>query len=60
MPVLVLRLGHRKERDKRVTTHVCLTARALGADGVILSGERDDKIIATVKRSLRTGAASSP
>ena len=47
---MVLRLGHRKERDKRVTTHVCLTARALGADGVILSGERDDKIIATVKK----------
>jgi len=50
MAILVLRLGHRKERDKRVTTHVCLAARALGADGVILSGERDDKIIATVKK----------
>ncbi|MGQ9582981.1 MAG: tRNA (cytidine(56)-2'-O)-methyltransferase [Thermoplasmatota archaeon] len=33
----VLRIGHRPGRDKRVTTHVCLVARALGADGVVLS-----------------------
>lgn len=32
--IIVLRLGHRKVRDARVTTHVCLTARALGADAV--------------------------
>ena len=32
--VSVLRLGHRPDRDKRMSTHVCLTARALGADGV--------------------------
>jgi tRNA (cytidine56-2'-O)-methyltransferase len=30
----VLRLGHRPERDNRMTTHVCLTARALGASRV--------------------------
>jgi tRNA (cytidine56-2'-O)-methyltransferase len=35
----VLRLGHRPGRDERMTTHVGLTARALGADRVILSGE---------------------
>ncbi|TFG70124.1 MAG: tRNA (cytidine(56)-2'-O)-methyltransferase, partial [Methanomassiliicoccus sp.] len=29
--IVVLRLGHRPERDQRVTTHVALTARALGA-----------------------------
>ncbi len=45
----VLRLGHRHVRDARITTHVCLTARALGADNVILSGEKDDKIIASVR-----------
>ncbi|MHC1579644.1 MAG: tRNA (cytidine(56)-2'-O)-methyltransferase, partial [Candidatus Alkanophagales archaeon] len=28
MEVVVLRLGHRPERDKRVTTHVGLVARA--------------------------------
>ncbi len=28
----VLRLGHRRERDKRITSHLGLTARAFGAD----------------------------
>jgi tRNA (cytidine56-2'-O)-methyltransferase len=36
--VTVLRLGHRPGRDERITTHVGLTARALGADGVVLAG----------------------
>lgn len=35
--VAVLRLGHRPQRDKRVTTHVCLVARAFGANEVIVS-----------------------
>ena len=39
--VLVLRLGHRIERDERATMHVFLTARALSASGVIYSGQRD-------------------
>jgi tRNA (cytidine56-2'-O)-methyltransferase len=34
--VVVLRLGHRPGRDERMTTHVGLTARALGADRLIL------------------------
>ena len=37
-PVRVLRIGHRPGRDERTTTHVGLTARALGADGVVLAG----------------------
>lgn len=40
--VAVLRLGHRPGRDNRMTTHVGLTARALGADRVILSGNASD------------------
>jgi tRNA (cytidine56-2'-O)-methyltransferase len=36
--VVVLRLGHRPGRDERMTTHVGLTARALGADRVVLDG----------------------
>jgi tRNA (cytidine56-2'-O)-methyltransferase len=32
--LVVLRLGHRRVRDARVTTHVCLTARAMGASAV--------------------------
>jgi tRNA (cytidine56-2'-O)-methyltransferase len=34
-PVVVCRLGHRPGRDDRMTTHVGLTARALGADRVV-------------------------
>ncbi|WP_058365661.1 tRNA (cytidine(56)-2'-O)-methyltransferase [Haloparvum sedimenti] len=34
--VAVLRFGHRPGRDDRMTTHVGLTARALGADRVLL------------------------
>ena len=36
--VCVLRLGHRPGRDERMTTHVGLTARALGADRVVIAG----------------------
>lgn len=35
-PVVVLRMGHRPGRDDRMTSHVALTARAFGADRVIL------------------------
>lgn len=48
MQVVVLRLGHRIPRDPRLTTHVCLTARALGADGVIISDVRDTRIESTI------------
>jgi tRNA (cytidine56-2'-O)-methyltransferase len=37
--VTVLRLGHRPGRDDRMTTHVALTARALGAERALLVGE---------------------
>ncbi len=35
--IVILRMGHRPERDKRITTHVALTARALGAEGMLLA-----------------------
>ena len=35
--VVILRVGHRPERDQRVTTHVALTGRALGATGMYLA-----------------------
>ena len=47
--IVVLRLGHRIPRDLRVTTHVCLTARAFGADRVILA----DVIDTTLERTVR-------
>ncbi|MBU7014503.1 MAG: tRNA (cytidine(56)-2'-O)-methyltransferase [Theionarchaea archaeon] len=34
--ITVLRIGHRPQRDKRITTHVCLVARAFGADTIIV------------------------
>lgn len=49
---VVLRLGHRIERDKRVTTHVALAARALGADGVIIAA-RDTAVEEQIKDVVR-------
>lgn len=40
--VTVVRLGHRPGRDDRMTTHVALTARALGADRVVLPANATD------------------
>lgn len=43
----VVRLGHRRDRDKRISSHLGLTARALGADGIVLCGDEDPSIIET-------------
>ena len=53
MKVWILRLGHRRGRDPRLTTHVALTARALGCDGIILSGEKDDSIIENINEVVK-------
>jgi len=53
MKVWVLRLGHRRGRDPRLTTHVALTARALGCDGIILSGEKDDSIMENINEVVK-------
>jgi tRNA (cytidine56-2'-O)-methyltransferase len=44
---VVLRLGHRPGRDDRMTTHVALTARALGADRVLLPTNATDAVETT-------------
>lgn len=49
MKVYVLRLGHRVQRDHRVTTHCALVARAFGADGLFFTGDRDTSIIISVQ-----------
>jgi tRNA (cytidine56-2'-O)-methyltransferase len=49
MEVVVLRLGHRPERDQRVTTHVGLLSRALGAKGMYLAGQ-DSGIVRSITR----------
>ncbi len=50
--ITVLRLGHRPARDKRVTTHVALTARAFGADAVLVS-TKDPGLERTVRDVVR-------
>lgn len=47
--ITVLRLGHRVPRDKRVTTHAALVARAYGADEIIIVGDRDDGLIRRIE-----------
>lgn len=48
MKISVLRLGHRLPRDERITTHVCLVARAFGAEEVIYSGQHDGSLESSV------------
>jgi len=48
MDVYVLRLGHRPERDKRISTHVALTARAFGAKGIYFD-TYDESVFASVE-----------
>jgi tRNA (cytidine56-2'-O)-methyltransferase len=48
--IVVLRWGHRPQRDARLTSHVALTARALGASGFLLSDIEDKKLKETVEK----------
>ena len=50
--VYVLRLGHRPERDKRITTHVGLVARAFGANGFILADICDEHVMESIRGVL--------
>ncbi|MCQ5362124.1 MAG: tRNA (cytidine(56)-2'-O)-methyltransferase [Candidatus Methanomethylicia archaeon] len=53
-----MRIGHRPGRDKRITSHVCLVARAFGAEGIYISGARDQKIFSTIKKVCETWGGS--
>jgi len=46
----ILRIGHRRIRDARLSTHVGLTARALGADAIVYSGEKDDSLLSSINK----------
>jgi tRNA (cytidine56-2'-O)-methyltransferase len=52
MKITVLRLGHRPERDKRITTHVALVARAFGADSITVS-TKDEILEETVRKVVK-------
>lgn len=47
----VLRWGHR-HRDQRLTSHVALTARALGASGFIMADVIDPKVQKTIEKVM--------
>jgi tRNA (cytidine56-2'-O)-methyltransferase len=50
MKVWVLRLGHRRIRDQRMTSHCALVARAFGAIGVTYSGDRDENLEKSIRK----------
>ncbi len=50
--ITVLRIGHRPARDKRVTTHVALAARAFGAERVLVD-TKDSALEKTVRDVVR-------
>ena len=58
MKITVLRLGHRRERDKRITTHCALVARAFGARKIILSGEQDESVVESVRDAAKNWGGS--
>ena len=48
--IVILRWGHRPQRDARLTTHVALSARALGASGFVLADVIDESIKQTIQK----------
>ncbi len=50
MAIAVLRIGHRIARDKRISTHLGLTARQFGADEIIYTGEHDSGLLSSLER----------
>jgi tRNA (cytidine56-2'-O)-methyltransferase len=50
MPVHILRLSHRAARDKRVTTHLGMVARAFGSEKMIVTGLKDPHLYDSIKR----------
>jgi len=48
--VTIFRIGHRIFRDKRITTHLALVSRAFGASEIVIAGEKDEKILKSVKK----------
>lgn len=48
--ITILRLGHRKKRDARISTHCGLVARAFGADNIIYSGEEDERLLESIRK----------
>ena len=56
--IVVLRWGHRAQRDVRLTTHVALAARAFGASGLMLSDTLDEHLKASVEKVMKSWGGS--
>jgi len=50
MGLWVLRLGHRRTRDQRISSHCALVARAFGANGMVYSGNKDENLEKSIKK----------
>jgi len=48
--ITVFRMGHRKKRDPRLSTHVALAARAFGAERMLFSGDKDPELGQSIDR----------
>ncbi len=48
--VTILRIGHRIKRDKRITTHLVLVARAFGTPRIVVAGDEDRNLINTIDK----------
>jgi len=48
-----LRLGHRRIRDQRITSHCGLVARAFGTNGITYSGEKDENLEKSIKKVVK-------
>jgi tRNA (cytidine56-2'-O)-methyltransferase len=46
----ILRLNHRVARDKRISTHLALSSRALSVEKVFYSGEKDKSLESSVEK----------
>ena len=56
--VTVLRLGHRPYRDRRISTHCGLVARAFGADGILYSGIKDTEMELSISNVVKEWGGS--
>lgn len=52
--IVVLRWGHRPQRDVRLTSHVALASRAFGASGFLLADAVDEHLKATVEKVTKS------
>ena len=58
MKTKILRIGHRKARDARVSTHCGLVARALGAQEITYSGQKDPELLESISKVTKKWGGS--